>query len=646
MGAAKRDSLGVALKAAWEDLEEAIAEAAAYFGHAVEAKLAWINKIHYYGLRQELLDRVSDLRAAWAAEVTGLRQEFADEAEERRLQADASIAKDQDDFEVFAAAILDTCDGNRVTQSAILEGVISETRTSFDELLGYCRKALDSAIAGEIKGLKEFLSSQYGYAGHAPGPHSQKPQQKGYFEEEEQDHTDAVQEFVHHVSHPQAEQAQHIIQWLQTRKTTLEGNIAATEDQLEAKQLERAEWEANGFGEQVAAWIDQSGSLAATLLKDVQAKNDAVQATLDDLKNTHYGHVDAHGYRYKLLHQLHHQRVAFEQAVEAAWTTWTQSRDHTLDTAAATAGGVADAFEQFLVQRIGEWEGASNGVRQAMAGQLAERGENLKGAIQQATKVFQEKQAYKRNYIANVQDAAKAASLTEKVDLEDQLYQEAVKKIWADFGDAGREMLSWLDTFLNSEGDDLVAAQDNAGNALADALSGELDRLSEALGAIGDAFFQAKHDETERLMAALYERGYGEYQAGYEPVFVHQDEEVEEPYHHEEEEDDYHTEEEYHYEEEVVEEVVYEEPVVEEEESYHYEEEVVYEPVEEEVVVEEPVEEEVVYEEEVVESYHEEEEEDDHYYESESESSYSSETSYVSYESSSSYYYGHGHSHG
>jgi len=197
-------------------------------------------------------------------------------------------------------------------------------------------------------------------------------------------------------------------------------------------------------------------------------------------------------------------------------------------------------------------------------------------------------------------------------------------------------------------------------------------------------------------MAALYERGYGEYQAGYEPVFVHQDEEVEEPYHVEEddhteeyeeevivyegdyeepshyEEESYHTEEEsHHYEEEVVvyeepvEEVVYEEPVEEvvyeeesyhtEEESHHYVEEVV---VEEPVVYEEPVEE-VVYEEVVEESYHEEEEEDDHhYYESESESSYSSETSYVSYESSSSYHYssessdhhyynrGHGHSHG
>ena len=49
--AAKRESLGIALKAAWEDLEEAIAEAAAYFNHAVEAKLHWIHKVHYYGLR-------------------------------------------------------------------------------------------------------------------------------------------------------------------------------------------------------------------------------------------------------------------------------------------------------------------------------------------------------------------------------------------------------------------------------------------------------------------------------------------------------------------------------------------------------------------------------------------------------------------
>merc|ERR1712151_333201 len=295
-----------------------------------------------------------------------------------------------------------------------------------------------------------------------------------------------------------------------------------------------------------------------------------------------------------------------------------------------------------LVQRIGEWEGASNGVRQAMAGQLAERGENLKGAIQQATKVFQEKQAYKRNYIANTDDAAKAADLTAKVDLEDQLYQEAVKKIWADFGNAGREMLTWLDTFLNSESDDLVAAQDAAGDLLADALSAELDRLAEALGAVGDAFFQAKHDETERLMAALYERGYGEYKAGYEPVFEHQDEEVEEPYPVEEEDDHTH----YEYDEEVVEEPVEEvvEEVVEEESYsyYTYEEEVV-----EEVVVEEPVEEVVV--EEPVEEVVVEESEDSYVYESESESestvSYSSYSS-VSSESSESYYYGHGHSHG
>jgi len=74
----------------------------------------------------------------------------------------------------------------------------------------------------------------------------------------------------------------------------------------------------------------------------------------------------------------------------------------------------------------------------------------LKGAIQQATKVFQEKQAYKRNYITKVQDEHKAASLTDKVDLEDQLYQDAVKKIWGDFGAAGSEMLNWLEEFLTS----------------------------------------------------------------------------------------------------------------------------------------------------------------------------------------------------
>ena len=608
--AAKRDSLGVALKAAWEDLEEAIAEAAAYFGHAVEAKLAWINKVHYYGLRAELLERVSDLRAAWATEVTGLRQMFADQAEERRLQADASIAQDQEDFEGFVAGVLATCDGNRVAQSEVLETAIVDRRAAFDELLGYCRDAISTAIGEQIEGLKQFLQSQYGYAGHAPGPYRQAPEGQ-YFEE---DYADAVQEYVHHVTHPQAEQAQHAIDWLAKRKEVLQGNIAGTEDALEVAQQERGAWEANGFGEEVTAQIDANGALAATLLQDVQSKNDAVQATLDGLKHQHYGYQDAHGYRYKLLHQLHHQRVAFEQAVEAAWVTWTQSRDLALETAAATAKAAADAFDGFLDARRGEWEGAAAGVRQALAGQLAEKGEALKGAVQQATKVFQEKQAYKRHYISTeVTDYEKKERLTKKVDLEDQLYQEAVKAIWSRFGAEGRATLEWLDAFLVSEGEDLAAAQEVAGDTLADALAGELDRLADALGAIGDAFFQAKHDETERLMDALYRYGYSDYKPGYEPVFPHADEEVEDPhYHEEEEEEDYPV-----YEPEVVvEEPVYvpePEPVVEEP---------VYVP-EPEPVVEEPV---YVPEPEP-------------YYPSES------EDSYVSYESESdySYYYQHDH---
>jgi hypothetical protein len=38
---------------------------------------------------------------------------MADQAEARRLEADAAISADQEDFEVFAASVLDTCDSNR-----------------------------------------------------------------------------------------------------------------------------------------------------------------------------------------------------------------------------------------------------------------------------------------------------------------------------------------------------------------------------------------------------------------------------------------------------------------------------------------------------------------------------------------------------
>ena len=466
------------------------------------------------------------MRAAWATQVTGLRQMFADQAEERRLAADDSIATDQDEFEAFAAGILATCDATRVAESATLEQALVARRTAFDGLLAQCREAISAAIDEQIDGLKNFLQTQYGYAGHAPGPYKAVAP-----EDHDGDYAGAVQEYVAHVTAPQGAQAAAAIAWLGQKKEALKENIAATEDNLEQMQTERAHWEADGFADEVTGWIDENGTLAATLLEDIQLKNDAAQATLEDLKHKHYGYQDAHGYRYKLLHQLHHQKVAFEQAIESAWTTWTQARDLTLATASSTAGTAAEAFELFLANRLGEWEGAAQGVREALGGQLAEKGEALKGAVQQATKVFQEKQAYKRHYIADLPDQHKAALLTKKVDLEDQLYQEAVQAIWANFGGEGRATLEWLDTFLNAEGDDLEAAQDAAGNLLSGELADELERIGEALSAIGDAFFQAKHDEADRLDHALHHYGYGDYKHGYEPVFKHDDEEVEDPHH-------------------------------------------------------------------------------------------------------------------
>jgi len=302
-----------------------------------------------------------------------------------------------------------------------------------------------------------------------------------------------------------------------------------------------------------------------------------------------------------------------------------------------------------LDARVGEWEGAAAGVRQALAGQLAEKGEALKGAVQQATKVFQEKQAYKRHYISELTDYEKAERLTQKVDLEDQLYQEAVKAIWSRFGAEGRATLEWLDTFLVSEGTALAEAQEVAGTTLSDRLADELDRLADALGAIGDAFFQAKHDETERLMDALYRYGYSDYQPGYEPVFAHADEEVEDPYptpvyeesHYSEISEVHESEEEYYH-------YVSEESHYEEEESYYHEEPVYHEPVVEEPVYHAPVVEEPVYHAPVVVEepvYHEPtyySESEDSYISYESESSESTYYRHYSSETSES----HGHHHG
>ena len=230
------------------------------------------------------------------------------------------------------------------------------------------------------------------------------------------------------------------------------------------------------------------------------------------------------------MKQLHHQRISFEQAVEAAWTTWTQSRDLALDTAAANAAAAAEAFEGFLATKLGEWEAAAAAARADLAERIAAKGEAIKAAAQESTRAFAEKQAYKRHYIAGLADQHKKETLTAKVDLEDKLYSEAVKGIWTGYAAETDAASAWLDEFLDARGAELTAAQDQVGEALADAMGEALQHLGDALQDIGDAFFQAKHDEVERLMNALYGYGYEEYKEGYVPTFKHEDEEMEDPY--------------------------------------------------------------------------------------------------------------------
>ena len=544
--AAKRESLALMLGAAWEDLEEAIAEKEEAFNWAVKQKLEWINKVPYYGLRHKLLEAVKELQSNFSDAMDGLRQMFADAAEERRLAADAHIAQEQDDFEAFVAGVLDTCDANRAAQSGYLEEAIAERRAIFDELLAACRAAISQAIDGQIKTLKDFLQSQYGYQGHQPGPYHHRPE-KHYFDEE---YVDAVQEYITHVTNPLAQQAIAALDWLQGRKEALKAGLTALNQEIQGAQETRAAWEVQQFGESVDAAIQANGELAAQLLTDVQAKNDEIQNTLDTIKHNHWGYQDAYGYRYKLMKQLHHQRIAFEQAVESAWTTWTQSRDLTLDTAAANAAAAAEAFEGFLATKLGEWEAAAAAARADLAERIAAKGEAIKAAAQESTRAFAEKQAYKRHYIAGLADQYKKETLTAKVDLEDKLYAEAVKAIWTGYADETAAAAAWLDEFLDAQGGELADAQDQVGDALADALAEQLDRLGEALGAIGDAFFQAKHDEVERLMNALYGYGYGDYKDNYTPTFKHEDEAMDGPYddpagptHHAHHEDHVHDEE-------------------------------------------------------------------------------------------------------
>jgi hypothetical protein len=369
--------------------------------------------------------------------------------------------------------------------------------------------------------LKDFLQNQYGYQGHKPAQ-SARPE-KTYFDEE---YVDAVQQYIDHVTKPLADQGVASIEWLGTRKEALKNGILTLSDTINEAQEDRAHYEVTQFGETVDAAMHASAELAADLLGDIEAKNEGIQGTLEDLNHTYYGYQDATGYRYKLQNQLHHQRVAFEQAVEAAWVTWTQSRELALDTAEATAGQAGLDFEAFLATKLGEWDQQAAAARADLADRIAAKGEALKSAAQDATRAFAEKQAYKRHYIAGLQDYHKKERLTAKVDLEDQLYAEAVKGIWTGFQNETDVATEWLENFLGLQRDYLTEAQDVIGEALAEALAGEIGRLGEALGEIGDAFFEHKHNHVVSLMDALVHYGYADYQEGYEPVFVHEDEHV------------------------------------------------------------------------------------------------------------------------
>ena len=166
----------------------------------------------------------------------------------------------------------------------------------------------------------------------------------------------------------QATQAAAAVDWLATRKEAQKTQGVALREEITGVQNGRAAHEAELFEGSIDAYIQDNGDLAAGLLADIQAKNDAIQGTLDALKHEHYGYQDAHGYRYKLLNQLHHQRVIFEQAVEAAWVTWTQSRDYATSTAASGAAAAAEAFEGFLAHELGEWEAAAAATRSDLTG--------------------------------------------------------------------------------------------------------------------------------------------------------------------------------------------------------------------------------------------------------------------------------------
>ena len=86
-----------------------------------------------------------------------------------------------------------------------------------------------------------------------------------------------------------------------------------------------------------------------------------------------------------------------------------------------------------MASQLGKWEADAAATRSDVAGAIGAKGDALKGSIQEAARAFAEKQIYKRKFIEQVDDAYKAKALTAKVDLEDKLFQEVVKGIWASF---------------------------------------------------------------------------------------------------------------------------------------------------------------------------------------------------------------------
>lgn len=72
-----------------------------------------------------------------------------------------------------------------------------------------------------------------------------------------------------------------------------------------------------------------------------------------------------------------------------------------------------------MATKLGEWEAAAAATRHDLANQIGAKGEALKASVQEAARVFAEKQTYKRNFIETVEDHYKREALTKKVDLED-----------------------------------------------------------------------------------------------------------------------------------------------------------------------------------------------------------------------------------